>query len=152
MIIIIEKKDTDVQKAIANDLFTNGVVDSIEYATFSKNQLAMSETEVVKAVMSIKKKFAVKSQWTAVYRILTDFCGWDTNIASFCRRMNHLLNKHKVCYRCEYQSIQKTLTGSLILIQDFSAWQQYRIPKKDRVFKRQFYIAKEFLNLLKFNV
>lgn len=151
MKILLEKKDSEEQKMMAKALLANGIVSSIEYVTFSNNLVAKSDKEVVIAVKSVMSKFAVNSQWTAVYRVLTDFCGWDTNVTSFCKRMNNLLKEENMSCTCNYQAIQKTLSGSKILRKDFSDWRHYRIPKNDHSFKRQFFIAQEMLKLLSIN-
>ena len=65
--------------------------------------------------------------------------------------MNNLLKEENMSCTCNYQAIQKTLSGSKILRKDFSDWRHYRIPKNDHSFKRQFFIAQEMLKLLSIN-
>ena len=95
--------------------------------------------------------FGVGSQWTAVYRVLVDFCGWDSDIAAFCHRMNTLLYNVTLQYPCNYQAIQKPLSANRILRKDFQEWKKYKVPEGDRVFPRQLFIAEKLLKLLSIN-
>jgi hypothetical protein len=95
--------------------------------------------------------FGVGAQWTAVYRILVDFCGWDDDVAEFCRRMNLIIKGVVLEYGCNYQAIQKPLAANSILRKDFKAWKKYHAPKGDRVFPRQMFIAEKLLKLLSIN-
>jgi len=40
------------------------------------------------------------------------------------------------------------LAANSILRKDFKAWKKYRVPKGDRVFPRQLFIAEKLLKLL----
>ena len=91
MKIIIEKGDSEEKVKMAEALLANGLVSAIEHQTYSCQKVQKSDDEVAKAVIVAAGFFGVGSQWTAIYRVLVDFCGWDSDIAAFCHRMNTLL-------------------------------------------------------------
>ena len=148
MKIIIEKGDTEQQVMMAEAMLANGVVRAVERAEVKVSVVAKSNEEVARAVCEVARLFGVGAQWTAVYRVLVDFCGWDDDVAAFCRRMNLIISGVRLEYGCNYQAIQKPLAANAILRKDFSQWQRYRAPKGDRVFSRQMFIAEKLLKLL----
>ena len=148
MKIIIEKGDKEQQVMMAKAMLANGVVRAVERAEVKVSVVAKSNEEVAQAVCEVARLFGVGAQWTAVYRVLVDFCGWDDDVAAFCRRMNLIISGVRLEYGCNYQAIQKPLAANAILRKDFSQWQRYRAPKGDRVFSRQMFIAERLLKLL----
>lgn len=151
MKIIIEKGDTKEQIMMAEAMLANKVVSAIEKQTYSCQKVQKSEDEVAKAVIALASFFGVGSQWTAVYRVLVDFCGWESDIAAFCHRMDTLLYNVTLQYPCNYQAIQKPLSANRILRKDFQEWKKYKVPEGDRVFPRQMLIAEKLLKLLSIN-
>ena len=151
MKIIIEKGDSEEKVKMAEALLANGLVSAIEHQTYSCQKVQKSDDEVAKAVIVAAGFFGVGSQWTAIYRVLVDFCGWDSDIAAFCHRMNTLLYNVTLQYPCNYQAIQKPLSANSILRKDFQEWKKYKIPEGDRVFPRQMFIAEKLLKLLSIN-
>ena len=152
MKIIIEKGDSEEKVKMAEALLANGLVSAIEHQTYSCQKVQKSDDEVAKAVIVAAGFFGVGSQWTAIYRILIDFCGWESDIAAFCHRMNTLLYNVTLQYPCNYQAIQKPLSANRILRKDFQEWKKYKVPEGDRVFPRQMFIAEKLLKLLSINV
>lgn len=148
MKILLEKGDSVEKIMMAKALLANGLVSVIEYENYKSQKVQKSDDEVAQAVINVVGYFGVSSQWTAVYRVLVDFCGWESDFSKFSSRMNHLLKDVRLDYQCNYQAIQKPLTRSSILRKDFQEWKRYVIPKGDRMFKRQLFIAKELLKLL----
>ena len=148
MKILIEKGDSEERKKLAEALLANGLVSAVERVTYQCMKVQKSDDEVATAVIKVVGGFGVCTQWTAVYRVLVDFCGWDSDIAKFSKRMNRLLKDVRISHRCTYQSIQKPLAQNSILRKNFQEWQQYRVPVGDRVFTRQMTIAKELLKRL----
>ncbi len=148
MKILIEKGDSEERKKMAEALLANGLVSAVERVTYQCMKVQKSDDEVATAVIKVVGGFGVCTQWTAVYRVLVDFCGWDSDIAKFSKRMNRLLKDVRISHRCTYQSIQKPLAHNSILRKNFQEWQQYRVPVGDRVFTRQMTIAKELLKRL----
>ena len=65
--------------------------------------------------------------------------------------MNTLLKDVRISYVCTYQSIQKPLAQNSILRKNFEKWKKYSIPKGNRVFQRQMFIAEKLLKLLSIN-
>ena len=151
MKIIIEKGDSEEKVKMAEALLANGLVSAIEHQTYSCQKVQKSDDEVAKAVIVAAGFFGVGSQWTAIYRVLVDFCGWESDIAAFCHRMNTLLYNVTLQYPCNYQAIQKPLSANRILRKDFQEWKKYKIPEGDRVFPRQMFIAEKLLKLLSIN-
>ena len=151
MKIIIEKGDSEEKVKMAEALLANGLVSAIEHQTYSCQKVQKSDDEVAKAVIVAAGFFGVGSQWTAVYRVLVDFCGWESDIAAFCHRMNTLLYNVTLQYPCNYQAIQKPLSANRILRKDFQEWKKYKVPEGDRVFPRQMFIAENLLKLLSIN-
>ena len=151
MKIIIEKGDSEEKVKMAEALLANGLVSAIEHQTYSCQKVQKSDDEVAKAVIVAAGFFGVGSQWTAVYRVLVDFCGWESDIAAFCHRMNTLLYNVTLQYPCNYQAIQKPLSANSILRKDFQEWKKYKVPEGDRVFPRQMFIAEKLLKLLSIN-
>ena len=148
MKILLEKGDSEEQIKMAKALLANKLVSAIETANYSCQKVQKSDDEVAKAVITVVSYFGVCTQWTAVYRVLVDFCGWESDIAKFSLRMNTLLKDVRLTHRCTYQSIQKPLSSSSILRKNYQEWKKYKTPKGDRVFTRQMFIAKKLLELL----
>ena len=152
MKIILEKGDTEEQLLMAKALLKNKLVSAIESISFCCRKVNKSDDEVAKAVIEVAGLFGVGSLWTAVYRVLVDFCGWESDRAAFKRRMNTLLTNVKLRFPCKYQAIQKPLAANSILRKDFSEWKKYIVPTDDRVFSRQMFIAEELLKLLSISI
>lgn len=133
---------------MAEALLANGLVSAIERVTYQCVKVQKSDDEVAKAVIEVVDGFGVCTQWTAVYRVLVDFCGWDSDIAKFSKRMNKLLKDVRLSHKCTYQSIQKPLAQNSILRKNFLEWKKYHAPKGDRVFLRQMFIAEKLLKRL----
>ena len=148
MKIIIEKGDSKEQMMMAEAMLANKMVSSIERANYEINVVHKRDDEIAVAVIEVAKLFGVGAQWTAVYRVLVDFCGWGDDVAEFCRRMNLIIKGVVLEYGCNYQAIQKPLAANSILRKDFKAWKKYHAPKGDRVFPRQLFIAEKLLKLL----
>ena len=148
MKILLEKGDSEQKIKMAEALLANGLVTAIERVTYQCVKVQKSDDEVAKAVIEVVGGFGVCTQWTAVYRVLVDFCGWDSDIAKFSKRMNSLLKDVRMSHRCTYQSIQKPLANYSILRKNFQEWKRYRVPDGDRVFTRQMTIAEKLLKSL----
>ena len=151
MKILLERNDSEEKIMMAKALLANGLVSAIEIVNYQCQRVQKSDDEVAQAVINVVGYFGVKTQWTAVYRVLVDFCGWESDIARFSQRMSTLLKDVNLDYPCSYQSIQKPLAENVILRKNYREWKEYRIPKGDRVFGRQFHVAKELLKLLSIN-
>ena len=151
MKILIEKGDSEEKMMMAEALLANGVVSAIEKVNYQCQKVQKSDDEVAQAVISVVKWFGVCTQWTAVYRVLVDFCGWESDISKFSKRMNILLKDVRLNYQCTYQAIQKPLSSNSILRKDYQKWKEYKVPKGDRVFARQLFIAEKLLKLLSIN-
>ena len=148
MKVLIEHGDNEEKIMMAEALLANGLVSAIERVNYQCQKVLKSDNEVAQAVIDVVGCFAVDTQWTAVYRVLVDFCGWDSDIAKFVARMNSLLRDVGSGHRCAYQAIQKPLSANSILRKSFREWTRYQAPKGDRVFLRQRFIAKKLLKLL----
>ena len=148
MKILLEKCDSEQKIKMAEALLANGLVSAIERVTYQCVKVQKSDDEVVKAVIEVVGGFGVCTQWTAVYRVLVDFCGWDSDIAKFSKRMNKLLKDVRMSHKCTYQSIQKPLAQNSILRKNFQEWKKYRVPNGDRVFTRQMVVAEKLLKRL----
>lgn len=151
MKILIEKGDSEEKMMMAEALLANGVVSAIEKVNYQCQKVQKSDDEMAQAVISVVKWFGVCTQWTAVYRVLVDFCGWESDISKFSKRMNILLKDVRLNYQCTYQAIQKPLSSNSILRKDYQKWKEYKVPKGDRVFARQLFIAEKLLKLLSIN-
>ena len=148
MKIILEKGDSEEIVRMAEALLANRLASAIERVSYQCVKVQKSDDEVAKAVIDVVGSFGVCTQWTAVYRVLVDFCGWDADVAKFTKRMNTLLKGVRLSRKCTYQSIQKPLAQNSILRKDYQEWKKYRAPKGDRVFPRQMFIAEKLLKLL----
>ena len=151
MKILLEKGDSEEKIMMAEALLANGLVSAIEKVNYQCQKVQKNDDEVAQAVIIVVDYFGVCTQWTAVYRVLVDFCGWENDIAKFSQRMNTLLKDVRLTHRCTYQSIQKPLSSSSILRKNYQEWKKYRAPKGDRVFPRQMFIAENLLKLLSIN-
>lgn len=152
MKILLEKGDSEQKIQMAEAMLANGLVSAIERVTYQCVKVRKSDDEVATAVIEVVGDFGVCTQWTAVYRVLVDFCGWDSDIAKFSKRMNTLLKDVRMSHQCTYQSIQKPLAQNSILRKNFQDWKKYRVPDGDRVFTRQMIIAEKLLKRLSISV
>ena len=148
MKILLEKGDSEEIVRMAEALLANRLASAIERVSYQCVKVQKSDDEVAKAVIDVVGSFGVCTQWTAVYRVLVDFCGWDVDVAKFTKRMNNLLKGVRLSRKCTYQSIQKPLAQNSILRKNYQEWKKYRAPKGDRVFPRQMFIAEKLLKLL----
>lgn len=148
MKILLEKGDSEEIVRMAEALLANRLASAIERVSYQCVKVQKSDDEVAKAVIDVVGSFGVCTQWTAVYRVLVDFCGWDVDVAKFTKRMNTLLKGVRLSRKCTYQSIQKPLAQNSILRKNYQEWKKYRAPKGDRVFPRQMFIAEKLLKLL----
>jgi hypothetical protein len=148
MKIVLEKGDSEEKVKMAEAMLANKIVSAIERITYQCLKVQKSDDEVAKAVIEIVVGFGVSTQWTAVYRVLVDFCGWESDVAKFTKRMNTLFKGVRMSHKCTYQSIQKPLAQNSILRKDFQEWKKYRAPKGDRLFTRQMFIAEKLLKRL----
>jgi hypothetical protein len=148
MKIIIEKGDSTEQVMMAEALLANGLARAVERAEVKVGVVSKSNEEIARAVLEAVRLFGVGAQWTAVYRVLVDYCGWDSDVAAFCRRMNLIINGAKLDYACNYQAIQKPLAANAILRKEFAHSRRYHAPTGDTVFPRQMFIAEKLLKLL----
>lgn len=151
MKILLEKGDTEAQIKMAEAMLANKIVSAVERIEYQSQKVQKSDDEVAKAVIEVAGLFGVSTQWTAVYRALVDYCGWDDDIVKFHKRMNTLLKDVRLKHPCTYQSIQKPLAEHGILAKNFQRWKAYYAPSDDRFFKRQMFIAKKLLELLSIN-
>lgn len=83
MKIIIEKGDSTEQVMMAEALLANGLVRAVERAEVKVGVVSKSNEEIARAVLEAVRLFGVGAQWTAVYRVLVDYCGWDSDVAAF---------------------------------------------------------------------
>ena len=111
-----------------------------------------SDEDIREVIPEIVKEFKVCTQWTAIYRVLVDLCGWTAEIMSFYHRMESLLEGCSLSYPINYQCIQKTLASSSILRKHYKDWVNYKIKKDDRVFPKQLKIAQKLILLLAKNM
>ena len=148
MKIILEKGDSEGQIKMAEALLANKMVSAIETVNYQSQKVYKSDDEVAKAVVEVVGLFGVCTQWTAVYRVLVDFCGWESDIVKFYNRMNPLLKDVRLKHQRTYQSIKKPLSSTSILRKNFQEWKKYKAPQGDRVFQRQLFIAQKLLKLL----
>lgn len=151
MKILLEKGDSEEKIMMAKALLANGLVSAVEIVNCNSKTVQKSDDEVAQAVIDVVRCFGVSTQWTAVYRVLVDFCGWETDIAKFSVRMNLLLKDVHLKHPCTYQAIQKPLSSSSILRKNFQDWKRYRVPYNDRVFQRQLFVAEKLLKSLSIN-
>ena len=151
MKIILEKGDSEEKVKMAEALLANGLVCAIERVAYQCVKVQKSDDEVAKAVLGVVGYFGVSTQWTAVYRVLVDFCGWEKDIAKFSLRMNTLLKDMHLKHPCTYQAIQKPLSSNSVLRKNYKEWQVYDASRNNRVFPRQMFIAEKLLNLLSIN-
>ncbi len=152
MKILLEKGDNEDQIKMAEALLANKLICAIERVTCQSHKVIKTDDEVAKAVIEVVKYFGVSTQWTAVYRVLVDFCGWESDVAKFTKRMTDLLENVLLGYQCTYQAIQKPLSRNSILRKNFQQWRMYKAPQGDKVFSRQMFIAKKMLELLSISV
>ena len=108
-----------------------------------------SEEEIRDAILKVLAYFAVKSQWVAVYRILVDYCGFPSEVKSFCQRIKLLMRGYDCKFTCNYQSVQKSLASKRILQKPYSDWEGYVVKDGERFFARQKMIADKLFELLR---
>lgn len=108
-----------------------------------------SEKEIRDAILRVLVYFAVKSQWVAVYRILVDYCGFPSEVKSFCQRIKLLMKDSDCKFACNYQSVQKALAAKRVLQKPYSDWEGYVVKDGERFFTRQKKIADKLFEVLR---
>ncbi len=86
--------------------------------------------------------FSKQSQWIAVYRILVDYLGWNSEYRDFCRRMDRFGSFRVPCN--EYTV--KRIDG--IFGKPFSKWDRNMFNGAGAVFERQYKVARRLIELL----
>ena len=90
-----------------------------------------------------------KSQWIGIYRILVDYCHFNSEYKSFVSRINKLDGALTWRVPCTYDAIQKT---SGIFTQPYSNWKEEKFKGKYiSVFTKNKDVADRFLFILKSN-
>lgn len=149
MRVIIEQGDKPEVKSLIYSLQKCGL-EFIIVEDHSKQELwLLSDDEIKAAILEVTSSFSVKTQWVAVYRILVDYCGFPTEVAAFCERINKLMRGTKLCFSIDYQSVQKPLAAKSILRKPYSQWKVYYSKNGDRFFARQRMTAERLLKALR---
>lgn len=96
----------------------------------------------------------LQTQFVGVYRILVDFCGFPSEMTSFCKRiigMGLVFNDTQLEYKSFYQSIQKGIQSHAVLAKSYKTWEQYICKDGERAstFTRQKVVADELLKMLR---
>ncbi len=116
--------------------------------------LHASEEEVKQAILALldatdedgKRIFTEKSQWYAVYKVLSDIHGYPSKITDFCDVMKNW-GMHEVSPACDYESIRKIPNNVSFPTQKVTLWHNYK-DKAEVKFKKQIIVAMKLMELL----
>ena len=135
------------------DIHDNGVVKNY-FSTSSTPSMHSSEEGIKNALLSLveitdedgQRIFTEKSQWYAVYKVLSECHGYPTNIREFCDIMKNW-GMHEVSPACTYNSVRKIPSDIPKSTTRVSLWNNYK-DKADEKFKKQIIVAIKLLEML----
>ena len=131
----------------------NGVVNNY-FTTSSTQSMNTSEEEIKNALLALQEAtdeegqriFTEKSQWYAVYKVLSECHGYPTNIREFCDIMKNW-EMDKVSPACTYENIRKIPNQIVIPTNKVTLWHNYK-DKAEGKFKKQIIVAIKLMELL----
>ena len=114
--------------------------------------ISKTEEEVKNAIVKLmeardeQNEFLIRdqSQWYAIFRVLSTFCGYPQRAADFSRTMENL-GMGEVRIPCKYESFRKVSLNQLP--QNVSLWHQYE-NTADQYSKKQVIVAIKLMDLL----
>ena len=119
-----------------------------------RTSLHASEEEIKEAILALlkatdedgKNVFTEKSQWYAVYKVLSECHGYPTNIREFCDIMKNW-GMDRVSPACDYENIRKIPNQVAIPTNKVTLWHNYK-DKAEVKFKKQIMVAIGLMELL----
>ena len=131
----------------------NGVVNNY-FTTSSTQSMNTSEEEIKNALLALQEAtdeegqriFTEKSQWYAVYKVLSECHGYPTNIREFCDIMKNW-EMDKVSPACTYENIRKIPNQVAIPTNKVTLWHNYK-DKAEVKFMKQITVAIRLMELL----
>ena len=131
----------------------NGVVNNY-FTTSSTQSMNTSEEEIKNALLALQEAtdeegqriFTEKSQWYAVYKVLSECHGYPTNIREFCDIMKNW-GMDKVSPACTYNSVRRIPSDIPKSTTKVALWNNYK-DKADEKFKKQIIVASQLMELL----
>lgn len=93
-----------------------------------------------------KKIFTEKRQWYAVYRVLSDYCGYPKNMKEFADLMCNL-DLDDNYPECIYNAFRRVPTETTKLGNKLALWHNYRNSADERT-RRQIAVAMKLMELL----
>ena len=135
------------------DIHDNGVVKNY-FSTSSPSSTNTSEEDIKNALLALvevtdedgQRIFTEKSQWYAVYKVLSECHGYPTNIREFCDIMKNW-GMHEVSPACTYNSVRKIPSDIPKSTTRVLLWNNYK-DKADEKFKKQIIVAIKLLEML----
>ena len=119
-----------------------------------RSTLHASEEDIKNAVLTLleatdedgKKIFTEKSQWYAVYKVLSECHGYPTNIREFYNIMKNW-GMHEISPACDYESIRKVPKNVAFPTPKVALWHNYK-DKAETKFKKQIVVAMKLMEQL----
>ena len=135
------------------DIHDNGVVKNY-FSTSSPSSTNTSEEDIKNALLALveatdedgQRIFTEKSQWYAVYKVLSECHGYPTNIREFCDIMKNW-GMDEVSPACTYENIRKIPNQVAIPTNKVTLWHNYK-DKAEVKFMKQITVAIRLMELL----
>ena len=135
------------------DIHDNGVVKNY-FSTSSTPSMHSSEEGIKNALLSLvettdedgQRIFTEKSQWYAVYKVLSECHGYPTNIREFYNIMKNW-GMHEISPACDYESIRKVPNNVAFPTSKVALWHNYK-DKAEAKFKKQIVVAMKLMEQL----
>lgn len=116
--------------------------------------LHASEEEVKQAILAVldatdedgKKIFTEKSQWYAVYKVLSNIHDYPSKMTDFCYVMKNW-GMDEVSPACDYESIRKIPNNITFPTPKVTLWHNYK-DKAEVKLKKQIIVAMKLMELL----
>lgn len=136
------------------DIHDNGVVNNYFTASTESKHMNVSEKQIKEILHTLldstdeegKGIFTEKSQWYAVYKVLSECNGYPSKISEFCVVMKNW-GMDKVNPACVYNSVRKVPNQISIPTPKVTLWHNYK-DKADDKFKKQIIVAMKLMELL----
>ena len=135
-------------------IYYGATINNYFASSSNSNPLHASDEKIKETLLALleatdddgNRIFTEKSQWYAVYKVLSECHGYPTKISEFCDIMKNW-GMDGVTPACTYDSVKKVPSQVKIPTPKVTLWQHYK-DKADDKFKKQVIVAMKLIKML----
>ena len=136
------------------DIHDNGTVINYFATSSEEKRLLPSENKIKETLLNLlqatdgegNRLFTEKSQWYAVYKVLSECHGYPSKVSEFCDIMTNW-GMDNVTPACSYENVKKVPTNVTATSNKVSLWHNLK-DKADPKFKKQIVVAMKLMEML----